>query len=338
MKLQVLYTERYFNEWPTWPLIYEWVDLIALSLNLELADSLRASVTTFYLDKVLRVTSRNIFGDNRMIIFADKLVNKRLGLYFELLPRTSFYFTGSKNTVPIIIDFSRTTNLKLFYNAYKNCKAVFISNLQAFIYLKQCKCPLNIYHLPQSIADKYKITADTSFKKTFELIIPGRVDSILLGYLKEYEEKFPNVEYLYRDYINEEFMYISNKTGIRYRGQDRQEYMALLRASKVTLYSTVGIDGDEARTGGFSPVTPRFLEMVSAGCHVIARYPINEETKYFELDKICTSCDSYSLFENELSKALNGDGPDMKLYESYLEKHYTSKRIEELKSILAEID
>jgi hypothetical protein len=338
MELKIMYTERYFNNWPTWPLIYEWEDVIADALKLELADSIKASVTTFYLDKILRFASRNIFGDNRLIIFADKFIKKRMGLYFELLPRSSFYFTGSKNTVPIIIDFSKNIDLGLFYKAYKNCKIVFISNLQAYNYLKQSKCPLNIYHFPQSIADKYKITADTSFKKKFDLIIPGRVDSILSGFLQEYEKKFPGIEYLYREHINGEFFYISNKTGVHYRGHEREEYMNLLRASRVTLYSTVGIDGDEERTGGFSPVTPRFLEMVSAGCHIIARYPINEETQYFELDKICISCANYSLFENELSKALNRGMPDLRLYESYLAKHYTSERVKRLKNILAEIN
>ena len=337
MRLEVFYTDRYFQKWPTWPLIYEWEDVIAEALDLKFVDSGKASVITFYLDKVLRFTSRNLLGNNKLIIFADKFINKKPGLYFELLPRSSFYFTGSKNTIPIIIDFWKTINLPLFYNAYKNCRAVLISNLQAYNYLKECDCPLNVYHFPQSIADKYRINPEAQFKKLYDIIIPGRVDSVLLEFLKEYEKKFPRVEYLYREDINGEFFYISSKSGMRYRGQNRDEYMNLLQASKITLYSTVGIDGDEVRTGGFSPVTPRFLEMISAGCYIMARYPLNEETRYFEMDKICISCDNYQAFENELSKALNGNGPDLKLYENYLSKHYTSARADLLKSILNEI-
>lgn len=336
MRLEVIYTDRYFQDWPTWPLIYEWEDVFAEELGLKLVDSNKASVTAFYIDKVLRFSSRKLFGDNRLIIFADKFINKRQAFYFELLPRSSFYFTGSKNTIPVIIDFWKSIDLNLFYNAYKNCKIVLISNFQAYNYLKECKCPLNIYHFPQSIADKYKISTDAPFKKTYDIIIPGRVDSILWGFLKEYEKKFPDIEYLYREDINGKFVYISNKTGIHYNGQEREEYMNLLRASKVTLYSTVGIDGDEVRTGGFSPVTPRFLEMISAGCEIMARYPANEETQYFEMEKICISCDDYLLFENELSKALNGNGPDLKLYENYLSKHHTSVRVGLLKKILAQ--
>jgi hypothetical protein len=239
--------------------------------------------------------------------------------------------------VPIIIDFPKSTDLNLFYRAYKNCKLVLIANLQAYNYLKQQQCPLNVHHLAQSIADKYKINPGAAFEKKFDVIVPGRVDSVLLGFLKQYEQKFPDIECLYRDYVNEEFVYISGKTGARYSGHGREDYMELLRASKATLYSTVGIDGDEVRTGGFSPVTPRFLEMVSAGCHIIARYPANEETAYFELDKICASCEDYAKFENELTKALKGNGPDLKLYESYLANHYTSVRAKQLQDILEDI-
>jgi len=335
MHLKKIYTERFYNNWPTWPLIYEWEDIFADFFKLELADCMKAAVTTFYLDKILRYISRKIFSDNRLLIFADKFISKRTALYFELLPRSSFYFTGSKNTIPIIIDFSRNTDLQLFYNAYKNCKLVLIANLQAYNYLKSFNCPLNIYHLPQSISDKYRINPGSHFKKSFDLIIPGRVDSVLLEFLKAYEIKFPDIEYLYRENINGEFFYVSNKTSVRYRGQGREEYMDLLKASKAALYSTVGIDGDAARTGGFSPVTPRFLEMVSAGCHIIARYPVNEETQFFDLEKFCPSCENYLLFENELLKALLPGGPDLKFYESYLAKHYTSERAKQLKQILA---
>ena len=213
MKVEIFYTKRYFNNWPTCPLIYEWEDVIARPLNLQLVDSLKVSVTTFYLNRILRFTSSNIFGCSRLIIFADKLINKRAGPYFELLPRSSFPFTGSKNTVPINIDFSKNIDLNLFYNAHRNGKVVFISNLHAFNYLEQSKCLLNIYHFPQNIADIYKITADTSLKKTFNMIIPGRFDFILVGFLKENEQKFLGIEYLYREYTNGEYVYISNETG-----------------------------------------------------------------------------------------------------------------------------
>lgn len=338
MKLDIIYTDRNFQEWPTWPLIYEWEDVIAEKLGLSFADSYRASVTTYKLDRVLRATSRKLFGDNRIIIWLDQYIPKRKGFYFELLARSSFYFTGSKNTIPVIIDFSKSTNLKLFYKAYANCKVVLIANLEAFNYLKSLNCPLNIYHFPQSISDIYQINPETKFIKHYDVIIPGRVDSVLWGYLKQYEQQFPGIEYLYREYINEEFVYISNKTGKQYSGQSRVDYMNLLRASKTALYSTVGIDGDENRTGGFSPVTPRFLEMVSAGCQIMARYPANAETQFFELDKICVSCDTYQVFENELSRALNNSGPDLKIYQKYLVPHYTSQRAILLDQILNQIN
>lgn len=42
-------------------------------------------------------------------------------------------------------------------------------------------------------------------------------------------------------------------------------------------------------------------------------------------------------FEKEMDKC-RIKGPDMTFYSSYLKKHYTSKRVEELQVILNEID
>ncbi len=48
-------------------------------------------------------------------------------------------------------------------------------------------------------------------------------------------------------------------------------YINLLRASKISFYSTPGIDGGEKRTGGFNPVTPRYLELLSAQCQLLGK-------------------------------------------------------------------
>lgn len=45
----------------------------------------------------------------------------------------------------------------------------------------------------------------------------------------------------------------------------------------------------------------------------------------------------YEEFEKEMDKC-RIKGPDMTFYSSYLKKHYTSKRVEELQVILNEID
>ncbi len=335
--MQVIYTDRYFNDWPSWHIIYEWEDVISKSLGLPLADSQAAFVVTKYADKAIRYLSRKLYtSGNRLLPVADRLISKKNGLYFELFSRNSFYFTGSKNTIPVIIDFWKGHDLVTFNSAYKNCRAVLISSIQVYNYLKDNNCPLNIYHFPLSLPDKYRISANTKFKKIYDIVIPGRANPVLLTYLAEYEKKFPNVNYLRRKEINGTLSFISNKSDVIIPVQNREEYIALLRSARVSFYATPGIDGDEQRTGGFSPVTPNFLEMVSAGCRIIARYPKNEETAYYEMSKICISSDSYPIFEQELSAALNNDELDLTENENYLRMHYTSNRAVLLKSILNE--
>jgi hypothetical protein len=339
MELKVIYTDRYFLDWPSWHIIYEWEDILSEHLSVKLIDSRKASVITKYTDKALRYISRQLYGSsNKMLPVFDRLIYKKEALYFEILVRGAYYFTGSKNTIPVIIDFWKGTDLDTFYQAYRNCRAILISNIEVYNFLKDNKFPINIYHFPLSLPDKYRLSGESAFDKIYDIIVPGRSNPVLWGYLMEYEKKFPDVEYIYPEQVDGEFYYVSNKSGRIGKFNKRDEYINLLRSAKVGFYSTPGIDGDEERTGGFGPVTPRFLEMVAAGCKIIARYPQSAETAFYEMNKVCISCDNYSQFEQELSNALNSENSCFAQNEVYLEKHYTSARIDLLKSILSQIN
>jgi hypothetical protein len=109
--------------------------------------------------------------------------------------------------------------------------------------------------------------------------------------------------------------------------------MNLMSQSKVGLYATPGIDGDEIRTNGFSQITPRFLEYVSCGCHIIARYNENSDAKFYEIETFSPSIQTYEQFESNLDYALKNEINKTK-YSNYLHKHYTSNRAELLKSII----
>ena len=51
------------------------------------------------------------------------------------------------------------------------------------------------------------------------------------------------------------------------------------------------------------------------------------------MNEICHNIESYEDFENTMEKYLITD-IDIDLYNSYLERHYTSKRVEILKEII----
>lgn len=338
MELKTIYTDRVFQRWPSWHIVFEWEDVFRENLKLPLTDTQEAVILTKYVDKAARFLSRKICGNSyKLLSFADKYIYRQKALYFEVYPRGPFYFTGSKNTLPIIIDFWKDKDLDQFYHTYENCSAILISSIEVYNYLVENRFPKKLYHFPLSLSDKYRLTSASKFTKVYDIVIPGRNNPVLWGYLLEYEKKFPEVEYLYQKQINGEFYYISNKSGVVGKFSGRDEYINLLRSAKVGLYSTPGIDGDEKRTGGFCPVTPRFFELLSAGCNVIARYPKNAETIFFELDKVCTLCTDYLHFENALTFALEEKHTDFEKIQAYLAKHYTSERITLLKQILSQI-
>ncbi len=341
MKLQAIYTEREFNTWPSWHIIYEWENVLSEHLNLNFIDSRQAFIAGNFADKAIRYASRILkrFKINiELLPFIDHFVKKPNCLHLELFARQDFYFTGSKNTIPVIIDFWKNHDLESFYKAYKNSRAVLITSLEVFEYLKQIDCPLPIYHFPFSLPDKYKYQFNKSANRKFDVIMPGRSNCVLWEYLLLFEKKFPEIEYLYQKGIDNILYYFSNKTGMVGNFHDRESYMQLLQSSKVAFYTTPGIDGDEARTGGFSPVTPRFLEMVGSGCVVLARYPDNYDTNYFNLDSICTRINNYEDFEQGLIEALQNANSETANYSNYLKQHFTSQRAVLLESILQNIN
>lgn len=75
-----------------------------------------------------------------------------------------------------------------------------------------------------------------------------------------------------------------------------------MRKGKMGLYSTPGIDGDESRTKGYHQVTPRFLELVATGCHIIARYSMNSDTEYYDLKSFSENIETYEQFEMAVQK------------------------------------
>lgn len=185
------------------------------------------------------------------------------------------------NAIPILVDFWKHTNLPQFYHTYRHCKPVLVSSPEAFEFLKARGCPLNIAHFPLSLSDRYRMMPGVVYPKKYDILLAGRLNvrtnQVLRDYLEAFVRKYPAVEYLYQQEINGEYYYATNKGRTIGKFQSREDYVSLLRASKVSFYSTPGLDGGEQRTGGFNSVTPRFLELLSAQCRLLGRYPKNEK-------------------------------------------------------------
>ena len=320
MELTSIISQRNIEKSSSFDLVYEWEDMLAQTIGIPCVRDNGLRMNRWI--KRLRL-SRMFITDKNAFVFK----------------MSTFGHVGydKSNIVPFVIDFHlEESQFEWFYKTYSKHKVVFISNKEAFDLLKSKHCPLNIRHLALSISDKYRITPDTSYEKKYDLVLMGRQNPVLLGYLEEYAKQHPDFVYVYRNEVNGHYYYYVS-TG-EYVGDiiNRHDYMNLMRQARVGLYATPGMDGGEERTRGFNQVTPRFLEYVSCGCHIIARYPENSDTKYYELEKFSPNIETYEQFESAMNSALSKD-VDMDYYSNYLEKHYTSVRAKELTNVLEKI-
>ena len=108
----------------------------------------------------------------------------------------------------------------------------------------------------------------------------------------------------------------------------------MIRSSKITCYSTPGLDDSKADTSTFNQVTPRLFEMIAGGCYVLAHYPDNADTRFYELDKYVGNIPDYATFEAKLDQLRQAPPMDFSLANEFLDKHYTSTRVAMLFSIL----
>ena len=244
---------------------------------------------------------------------------------------------NKRNIIPCIIDFylREPWQVKLWYYQYWRNPAICVSSKEVYEYLTKEMRLKKIYHLPLSLSDKYRITAETRFEKDYDLLFAGRQNSVLRGFLQQYLESHPDVTYISRELSNGQSVYVDQSGHCICANDSREIYMQMMRRARICLYSTAGMEGRH-QTNGFNQVTPRFLEMIASGCHPIMRYPKNADTDYFELSSFGPHIDSYEQFEAEMDK-VRKHPVDMKKHAEYMESHYTSVVAKQLEQILASI-
>jgi hypothetical protein len=337
MYISKIYSTRQSNNEVYSHLIYEWED--DYSKYLEVPIYSYGSFKDKYLRYFFKIAQK---------LKVDSIIQKLEGFrkpksysfIFELYPRTYFSFQVFTNKIPHIIDFDYNVDLNTFYVVYKNCKVILISSLEAYNYLKLNKCPLNIVHQPLSISNNHKLSFKPVKEKEIDLIVV-RANKVFTTYLEKFAERNPNFEYVERRWKNgllyKNNVYFSNKRGALGEYSEREAYLELLRNSKVALYSTPGFDDNHKRF--MNHVTPSLFEFISSGCQIIARYPKNYETDFFNLEKISPSISTYEEFEKLLNLYMNNESSHyLKQSTNFLDSVYTQNQVNKLKLILDNID
>lgn len=331
-KLSFIFSKREYEHKHFWDLVYEWEDCLSKELNAKII------LEPKLFDKILKG-----------IPYLYSILSKgKLSLCFqmgsEVMPKHAQWMQkffrlrakNSSNIIPCIIDFWETADeVKVINKIYSRNPLVLISSKEAFEFLRQHVCSVNIVHWGLSLPDKYAINENTKFSKKYDVAIMGRQDNLLDSFLQRYIKEHPDMVYAIKKRENGHFNYYTNKGDFIGCADSRDGYFKIMQGAKCGLYATPGIT-DKDGSNGFNQVTPRFFELLSSGCHIIARYPKNPDTDYYELSKFCQSINDYESFAKRLDFCRYND-VDMSAYSRFLSKHYTSVRAKHLEQIISNI-
>lgn len=332
MKIEKIITKRFYNSYNEYHLVWEWEDVFKRILNAELCIDWNCSA----------LFNRNLFFRILKKLYNHlPLTTKKPALVIEMDPIGRNTEQNNKgNIIPWIVDFYLHTDeeLKQFYRKFDKHKLILISSLSVFEFLQRVGCPIPIAHLPLSISDKYRIDTNTCWHKEFDVILAGRQNPILLNFLNTYREAHPNLSVVSCKKENGHYNYYNQHGQFFGNADTREGLMSLMKKSRVGLYSGKGMDQDYIRVSDsqFSQITPRLFEFLVTGNHVIARYEDNSDSRYYELPDMFPCINTYAAFEKEMDKALHSE-VNRGRYCQYLEKHYTSTRVEKFVNLVKDI-
>lgn len=327
MKIEQILTKRKWEHNYAYDLVYEWEDVFASTLQLPLVDEIEL------------INNRYV---KLIPLLSTALQTNKVSFEFEMESIGCHWFTNrKKNIIPFIIDYypqeKGIYGYDMFNFLYKKHPAVFVSSAEVYEHLKSLgsRIKVNIYHVGLSLSDKYWLSPNTTFIKEYDLVLFGRQSPVLMNYLEEYKRSHQDFLYVYNKRINGQLLYYTSDGELLDDINTREKYISLMKKAKCAFYTTPGIDSEKV-TYGFNQITPRFLELIAAGCHIIARYANNADAHFYEVDSFCESINNYSQFEEALDFARKNE-VDIPKYAAYLEKHYTSVRAKQVEKILSEI-
>lgn len=323
-KLTRIQSQRAYANYPSFKIVYEWEDILAKDLNISIKKEGDFKFKFF-----------RRFEKYGLANFYHSFIPKNsLKLRFVMEAEAKKLCILDRNTIPVIIDFwLEEKDLQEFYEAYKYCPLVLVTSAEVFEFLKSNNCPLTIEHWPLSYPDIYKMDIDKVKNKKYDFCIFGRPNPLFIRMLDEYCEKHSDFTYIHSTGTEKNRVFVDHNGNVVLKDTGRQSYLDMISKTKISCYTTPGIDESKKITDRFNQVTPRLFEMLTNGCSVIGHYPDNAETRFYELNSLIPNVNNYDEFEQALD-ALRTKPLDFTKIASYMDKHYTSTRAKMLVDIL----
>lgn len=329
MKIDGIYSMRGATDSPSYDLVYEWEDEIAQALNVPLLNIKSNRIK--YGAYAARLFNCDLTRD---LVFGS---NKRF-LRYVMYALDDFPLFNHRSCVPVIIDFFVSPEkIPNFINIYRRCADVCVTSRQVYDILSQYDLPFRLHHLPLSLSSKFAVDKGTVFEKNYDLVLFGRQnnDMVVKGWIDEYCREHPDFVYVYQDNADMNtkagFVYKTNKDEIVGPTSTREQYLDLVKKTRVAIYSTPA-KGGRPFNNGYDQVTPKLLEFINFQCHVILRYSDNPDTRYFKLKSLGDSVESYPMFKTALDNALS-QNPDYEACRLYMSDYNTKNIINILNNI-----
>lgn len=324
-----IYTNRDTQQPYYWDVVYEWEDQLAKSLNVPVIP-IGPRYDRIYEPSPLRKILNRIGFYQTIDRFFFR--PSQYFLAFHIGPPGIYSFHSRINVIPLIIDFWRGEDLQRFSSIFSLSKYVLISSREAYDYLVNQNLKLNLRHLPLSLPDYLLREKTIVEKRRFDIVHFGRQNKDLEEYMKLLVSELPQINYVYSRKNNGRLEMFSTVEGELGSFDSRESFLRLISQARICLVSAPGLDEDRHRTGGFSPVTPRFFEAAACACHLIGIYPDNSDFRFNEIDKICVNVRNYETFKSAVLHCLGS--PQQPDHTAFLQRHVTSKTADKLKQIL----
>jgi hypothetical protein len=331
LRIGGIYTIRDTRQPHYWDIVFEWEDQMAITLGVPLIPIGKKFNKIYNPSTLKKILNRiNFYQAKDRIFFHPKIYY----IAFHIGPPGVYSFYTRNDVIPVIIDFWKYEDLRRLESIFQLSKIVLITSREVFNYLSPIVSRIKVEHLALSLPDKYLPAHDIPIRD-IDIIQIGRRNATFDLYMNQFLAEFPDTHYVSAKKIGEEIHIVSNQSGDMGIFAKREDFMSLLRRSKVSLVSAPGLDEDKSRTGGFSPVTPRFLESAACGCKLLALYLQNADFDYYKISQVAPVVTNYKHFRELANEYLMTDAtPD---YSHYLQAHLTSKRAKELLNKLQKV-
>lgn len=323
MKLEIVSSRRIYQK-VFWQIVYEWENDFAAAGGIPIS-----KINTFY-----KSIPRKIYYHDLFYPYLPKSRSKVKKLIYFMTAPYGFNFYSSPDYVPIIID-AWKPDLERIINYCKYNEIVFVGSLEATIELRN-RGFNKVHYLPVSIPKKYK--QDVSPEKDIDLISYGRQHLYMYNWINELFN-YKNFHIVKIEVnANGNYNATSNLSGFLGNIISRSDLMSLIKRSRYSLVSSTGNDLTNTinynYTGGFSPITPRFLECAVNYTTGIGVWPSNPDFSEFNFESIGMQVKSLDELIDKIKVKDTYRSKDK--FDDFLSHHWSEKRLDKINKVLIE--